>query len=197
MHFIECDDLVEPTVADEIERLMVSGGFPWFFYPNVNSTVRPEDRPNHPTVIYDESRWDESFGFSHLLFPTKEPDSPLFHYPKLLFERFLDRQNFRAERLLRVKANLLVRSAAPNGARPFSPHVDMPMPHWVLIYYVNDSDGDTVILDKQFPNRENPAVLRSVSPKKGRAIMFDGRHYHCGTSPARHDVRIVFNYDFV
>jgi hypothetical protein len=196
MQFIQCEDLVEPALADEIERLMVSGGFPWYFYTNVNSTVRPEDRPTHTTVIFDDSRYEESFGFSTLLFPTEEPNSPLFHYPKRLLELFLNRYQLRPQKLHRVKANLLVRSASPSGPRPFSPHVDMPIPHWVMIYYVNDSDGDTVILDKTYPDRENASVLHSVSPKKGRAILFDGRHYHCGTCPSKHDTRIVFNYDF-
>ena len=197
MRFIQCDDLVEPAVADEIERLMVSGGFPWYYYPNVNNAIRPEDRQRHPTVICDDSRFEESFGFSHLLFPSDQPNSQLFHYPKRLFEAFLNRHRLLPTKLIRVKANLLVRTAAPSGQRPFAPHVDMPAPHWVMIYYVNDSDGDTLILDKTYPDRENAAVLHAVSPKKGRTILFDGRHYHCGTCPARHDVRIVFNYDFV
>ena len=42
-----------------------------------------------------------------------------------------------------------------------------------MIYYVNDSDGDTVILDKTFPDKEDAAVLHTVSPKKGRAVLFD------------------------
>jgi hypothetical protein len=197
MQFIQCDDLVEPAVADQIEQLMTSRGFPWYFYANVNSTVRPEDRAAHTTVIFDDTRYEESFGFSHLLFPTDQPNAPWFQYPKHLFEVFLNRHRLMPTKLLRVKANLLVRSAAPGGRRPFSPHVDVPFPHWVMIYYVNDSDGDTVILDKTYPDRENAAVVHSVSPKKGRAILFDGRHYHCGTCPARHDTRIVFNYDFV
>ena len=100
------------------------------------------------------------------------------------------------ERLLRVKANLLVRSAEPNP-RPFTPHVDVPKPHWAMIYYVNDSDGDTVIFDKMYPDPENAVVLHSISPKKNRAIMFDGRHYHSGTVPAKHDARIVINFDFL
>jgi hypothetical protein len=199
MQFIQCDDLVEPTVADEIERLMTSRGFPWFFYANVNNTLRPEERQAHPTVICDDPRFEESFGFSHLIFPTGEPGtpSPWMHYPKHLFEAFLNRHRLLPTKLLRVKANLLVRSPAPSGPRPFAPHVDLPTPHWVMIYYVNDSDGDTLILDKTYPDRENAAVLHAVSPKKGRAILFDGRHYHCGTCPSRHDARIVFNYDFV
>jgi hypothetical protein len=194
MQFIQCDDFVEPAVADEIERIFTSSGFPWYFYPNVNSKVRPEDRADHPTVIYDDTRYAESFGFSSLLFPTDEPNNELFRYPKQIFEQFLNYHRLRPERLLRVKANLLVRSVG--DSRPFSPHVDVPFPHWVMIYYVNDSDGDTVILDKIYPDRENANVLQRVSPKKGRAIMFDGRHYHCGACPVRHDTRIVFNYDF-
>src|SRR5262249_35118491 len=142
----------------------------------------------------DESRFADSFGFSSVLFPTDEPNNQLFHYPKMLFELFLNRHRFRPERLLRVKANLLTRTALE--ARPFSPHVDVPFPHWVMIYYVNASDGDTLIFDKTFPDREDAAILHAVSPKKGRAIMFDGRHYHCGACPTRHDTRIVFNYDF-
>jgi hypothetical protein len=197
VRFIQCDDLVEPAVADEIERLMVSGGFPWYFQPNVNNTIRPEQRRDHPTVIADDPRFEESFGFSHVIFPTGEPNSPLFQYPKHLFEAFLNKHRLLPTKLIRVKANLLVRSSAPDGPRPFAPHVDLPTPHWVMIYYVNDSDGDTVILDKRFPDRENAAVLRTVSPKKGRAILFDGAHYHCGTCPSRHDARVVFNYDFV
>ena len=194
MHFIQCDDLLSAAEADELERAMASGGFPWFFQPNVNSVVRPEDRAAHPTVIYDESRYQESFGFSHLLFPTDSPESPWLRQPKLVFEAFLNRHRILPTRLIRLKANLLVRASDP---RPFSPHVDLPAPHWVLIYYVNDSDGDTVIFDKRYPDRDDPVVLRSVSPKKGRAILFDGRHYHSGTCPVRHDARIVLNYDFV
>lgn len=199
MQFIQCDDLVQPPVADEIERTFLSRGFPWYFYPNVNNSIPPEARQNHPTIITDESRYEESFGFSHLLFPTEQLNSPWMHYPKLLFEAFLNRYRLRPNRVLRIKANLLVRTASPEAQRPFAPHVDLPTPHWVMIYYVNDSDGDTVILDKTYPaaDRANATVLHTVSPKKGRAILFDGRHYHCGTCPARHDTRVVFNYDFV
>ena len=197
MQFIQCDELVESSIADEIEQLMMSRGFPWYFYPNVNNSIKPEDRRSHPTVICDESRYEESFGFSHLIFSADNTNSPWLRHPKQLFELFLNKHRLLPNKLLRIKANLLVRSASTTGARPFAPHVDLPIPHWVMIYYVNDSDGDTVILDKTYPDRENAAVLRTVSPKKGRAILFDGRHYHCGTCPVQHDTRIVFNYDFL
>jgi hypothetical protein len=195
VRFIQCDDLVEPAAADAIERLMTSSKFPWNFYPNVNYTVPPPE--GHPGVFGADERFQDSFGFASLIFPGNEPNSPWFDSARRLLEAFLNRHGLVPTKLLRIKANLLVRSAVPGGPRPFTPHVDLPTPHWVMIYYVNDSDGDTLILDKTYPDWVGAAVVHAVSPKKGRAILFDGRHYHCGTGPARHDVRIVLNYDFV
>ncbi|HEY1381373.1 MAG TPA: hypothetical protein VGF55_31520 [Gemmataceae bacterium] len=194
MRFIVCDDVVEPAVADAIEADLASPRFPWFFYANVNRGRRPP--ADTPGVFGADERFEDSFGFSSLLFPGNEPNSPWLRHPKAVFEGFAKRHGLTPTQMIRIKANLLVRSAA-GEPRPFTPHVDLPTPHWALIYYVNDSDGDTVILDKTYPDWQNAAVLHSVSPKKGRAILFDGRHYHCGTTPARHDVRIVLNFDFV
>lgn len=196
MSVIVCDDFIEPAVADAIERDLSSPQFPWYYYANVNygQLKRPE---NLPGQFGPDPRFEDSFGFSCLLFPGSEPNAPQLEHPRRVFETFVKRQGLTPTQMIRIKANLLVRSAAPGGPKPFTPHVDLPKPHWALIYYVNDSDGDTVILDKTYPDWQNAAVLQSVSPKKGRAILFDGRHYHCGTSPARHDVRIVLNYDFV
>jgi|SRR5947209_14783142 len=195
MQFIQCDDLLEPAVADAIEQAMTSPRFPWFFYANVNyGTKPPAERPG---TFGPDPRFEDSFGFSSLLFPGADPAAPWLEHPKLIFETFAKRHGLTPTKMLRIKANLLVRSAEPGGPRPFTPHVDIPTPHWVLIYYVNDSDGDTVILDKTYPDWQDAAVAHAVGPKKGRAILFDGRHYHCGTSPAKHDVRIVLNYDFV
>jgi hypothetical protein len=194
MKFIVCDDVVEPAVADAIEESMSSHQFPWFFYANVNHGKKPP--AGHTGVFHGDPRFEDSFGFSSLLFPGNEPHSPLLQRPRQVFEAFTKRHSLTPKQMIRIKANLLVRSAN-TAPRPFTPHVDLPQPHLVLIYYVNDSDGDTVILDKTYPDWANAAVLHSVAPKKGRAILFDGRHYHCGTLPAKHDTRIVLNYDFV
>lgn len=193
--FVQYDQLVEPEIADAIEQLFISNKFPWYFFANVNYSTPAFT--GHAGIARDDPRFQESFGFSNLIFPGNRPSSPRFKLSKKILAAFLGKQGLASANLLRIKANLLVRSSSPNCPRPFTPHVDIPKPHWVLIYYVNDSDGDTVILDKMYPDCSNAVVLHSVSPKKGRAILFDGRHYHCGTSPSKHDTRIVLNYDFM
>jgi hypothetical protein len=53
-------------------------------------------------------------------------------------------------------------------------HIDNIFDHLVLIYYVNDSDGDTFLFD------DEGEVIKQISPKKGRVVVFDGSIKHAG-----------------
>lgn len=70
------------------------------------------------------------------------------------------------------------------------PHVDFPFDHTVVLYYINDADGDTVIYN------ENGTVIRNIRPKKGRVLVFDGRFYHSGGIP-KQGPRAVVNFDIL
>ena len=70
-------------------------------------------------------------------------------------------------------------------------HVDIEIPHQVFLYYVNDSDGDTVF----FKDDEKTEIKR-VTPKKGRGVFFNGLIKHCSTRPSKSH-RCIFNYDFL
>ena len=85
-------------------------------------------------------------------------------------------------------------------------HVDANIPHTVFLYYLNDSDGDTVILDKKYDTLHQSFLDRDydysndiaekVSPKKGRVVIFDGFHYHAAGIPQT-DARCVLNFNVV
>ena len=59
-------------------------------------------------------------------------------------------------------------------------------PHWVLLYYVNDADGDTCFFD-------GGEIVRRVAPKRGRAVFFDGRIAHASSGPVETRFRVVIN----
>ena len=86
-------------------------------------------------------------------------------------------------------ARIFVDLPTPNPQPDFPPHTDSKVPHWVCLYYVNDSDGDTVFFDDD--NNE----IKRVSPKKGRIAFFDGSILHCGT-PSDTRSRAVINFNF-
>jgi hypothetical protein len=55
------------------------------------------------------------------------------------------------------------------------------------VYYVNDSDGDTIFKDSK----------EKITPKANRLIIFDGSLLHTGSSPKNSKTRILLNSNFV
>ena len=70
-----------------------------------------------------------------------------------------------------------------------SPHTDLNYPHTSLIYYVNDSDGDTVFFEPDMKT-----IFRKVSPKKGRCVLFNGLIPHGAGIPSE-GARCIVNYN--
>ena len=88
-------------------------------------------------------------------------------------------------------------------------HIDMDVDHIAIVYYINDTNGDTIFLNNKKGNSAEShqnnfkgidldefEIVNKISPKKGRAIIFDGNIYHYGEYPTITD-RFVFNFDLV
>jgi hypothetical protein len=104
-------------------------------------------------------------------------------------------------------------------------HLDNDIEHYVAVYYMFDSDGDTVIFEQskyeihckseekklfgnaKLLNQANPSTLRlpngkkltehaRVTPKKGRVVLFDGARWHCANQP-RNNLRCILNFNLV
>jgi hypothetical protein len=72
-----------------------------------------------------------------------------------------------------------------------TPHCDNLFDHTVILYYVNDSDGKTYF----YENQDKPEkITKIVDSKKGRIVIFNGKHLHCGSHP-RENYRIVINFN--
>jgi hypothetical protein len=82
------------------------------------------------------------------------------------------------------------------------PHIDVKehLPYKTLLYYVDDSDGDSVFFKNTISDNilldTNAVIDKKISPKKGRAIYFDGNIYHSGNCPVDYNKRTVINFDF-
>ena len=83
-----------------------------------------------------------------------------------------------------------------------APHVDADIDHMVVLYYVNDSDGDTVIYENLFEGYDKVPLLKDlkekkrVTPKAGRVVLFNGKHWHTSYQP-EYNVRCVVNYNII
>jgi hypothetical protein len=100
---------------------------------------------------------------------------------------------------IRIKANLLWPDQRFKNTDLYHiPHVDHGRDDAkTLIYYVNDSDGDTIIFKNRW-NGEDPGKLvvdQKIRPKSGDAILFDSNIYHASSSPTE-GIRSVINFIF-
>ena len=75
-----------------------------------------------------------------------------------------------------------------------SPHTDMSHRHFVMLYYVCDSDGDTIIYNEKVISEKGLTVQKKITPKQGRVVLFDGAYYHTAQQP-NHKLRCIVNYD--
>ena len=86
------------------------------------------------------------------------------------------------------QARVFVHLPSPNPG-PDIEHTDLNYPHWVCLYYVNDSEGDTILFN------DKGEEIQRVIPKKGRIVFFDGSIKHCSSRPSS-KTRAVLNFDF-
>jgi hypothetical protein len=175
------DDFLTPTYANMIEQQLQSPQQEWYFKGSGSGDLYTHDE------IYQ-------YGFSFLLHSSDEggyTNTPL----SILMRPFLAQLESHVEKnLARARCDMTV----ANGVKVLHPpHVDLfGEKHTTAIYYVSDSDGDTVVYNETDESEEY-TVMKTITPKKNRLCVFDGSHYHTGHSPMKHKNRILINANFI
>ena len=115
---------------------------------------------------------------------------------KRIFEKFAEKHGIQLDQVFRTRTNISFRTT---DSRPTMPHVDLrnKHKHYVFIYYINDSDGDTVLftqkVDGEFHTQDDLVELKSFAPVGGGALLFDGDYFHTWKHPESHDYRATIN----
>ena len=82
----------------------------------------------------------------------------------------------------RIKANLL--QPHPDAGEHHPWHTDSTESYTSMIYYINDSDGDTFL---------NKTETKRITPKANSAVIFPSNLWHASSNPTK-GRRIVLNY---
>lgn len=102
-------------------------------------------------------------------------------------------------RILRLKINKVEKNSFPEYSYNMPHHDAVPdnKKLYSIVYYLNDSDGDTYIFDQvvksDIPIKERLTLLQRVTPKKNSACIFESDRIHAGSNPKNTDVRYVIN----
>jgi len=163
---------IKKKLADKIEKLLTSDYFGWYY--------------NHTTALKDEDIEPDTFQFTHKFYDDIY-NTASYYYQNVL--ELFHAANIKYERFSRIKSNFLVPSI--KGIKHNHIHADQKKNGVKsFLYYVNDSDGDTIFFDN------NKKEIKRFTPKKGTGLLFDSNILHAGSNPVKYDKRIVINFIF-
>ena len=171
--FIEVyDNILPKEISDVIEKLVLEQSLiPLFYASNV---VKIDSKIFHPA--FGDTFYD----------PSRNIYKPYSHMFLEVVYRLGNALDMVIEGIM--QGRIFIHLPSPNPGLD-EKHIDTPDDHYVCLYYINDSEGDTIIFD------DNGEELQRVTPKKGRIVFFEGSMYHCSSRPAS-KTRAILNFNF-
>lgn len=185
------DDLIPPSYQDQIEILFSDQRMNWNYRDQTSGVGDAVDR--HNQLIKENAQFVHEI-FSH----DSGAQSSAFEQLKPVLFFVEDKMKCNIKGLSRIKANLLIKDTTSKGFY-HPPHVDNANTKdcYILLYYINDSDGPTIIFDKDVTQgHTNLSELVRVEPKKGRGVLLKSSQFHASSNPVENDTRLVINYVF-
>jgi hypothetical protein len=177
-----------------VRNLLFSTKFPWYYTDNLSYGNETEMLNRW---LKSDPKIKDTFGFTHIARDQLDVDSPYFELLKPIAYFLEERLQETVNNVYRLRAVMTCKDQT-FGNYYNVPHVDIPQPHRTMVYYVNDSDGDTVIFKERWFGKNDYSVKNietTVTPKANRAVIFDGLRYHTGSVPTGNN-RVLININF-
>ena len=185
------DDFIDKDYQEDIKDVLLGKEewkdllFPWHYIDDITAAFEDDNqgRPgfSHVYVEYDDDKKSDIVSDFHDLFiPLLELVCETLEVPSA---RIVQGRSF-----LQFPLNL-------KSEDDDTPHIDLDEGerHIVVLYYVKDSDGDTVIYNERTES-DTYTVKQKVTPKQGRVVIFDGGQYHTAQQAIK-TVRCIANYN--
>lgn len=197
-------DAVPVSLFSRILNTVESESFPWFYVKNTAYTPGDTQIEN----LHNGS-------FSHIAFDNGRKNSEYSDILEAALLVGLDNLGLTLKRLHRIRIGLIP-ICSVNNVNP--PHVDRVNRHNVALWYLNDSDGDTILYNEKYDPwahggalhndyrdvlwyyenvlKGSVSVMQKISPEKNKMIVFDGLTFHSSSTPTKTKRRIAVNYVF-
>lgn len=185
------EDVIPKSTQKRLYDIVTAGNFSWNIMKD--SSYPPGfDYPAfwnpYPTISFIR----EVYSYGDLV--TKE----MMPWCLQILDSALDREGLEMDELHRIQVNQLygnLNKEFKDGMWTTA-HVDQDYDHAVLLYYINDSDGDTVLFnEKRGDEFDHFTELARVKPKAGSAILFDGKYFHSANNPINNNKRLAINFN--
>ena len=181
-------NLLPKNLVDSLYDITQSQSFDWYYnkktvyfdFETINKNIKDSLQFTHIFADYENSKSIESRYLKDCMYLIP-------HFSKIL--------NINFKSIFRIKANMLTNKSETTKENYHPPHFDQEDNYMSILYYVHDSDGDTILFNKSYP--EIPVELEQVNrftPTKGSFVAFKSNQYHSSCNPIVSDNRTVINF---
>ena len=186
---IVIDDFISLGYQEKIKQdlLGLENIFPWHYSEDVTA-AGDFDSQHRPAMSHQYVQIDDDNDTSEIISVYHHLFTPLLskacQYLKIPETEVIQGRSFLQWPLVNIDTSVVD-----------LPHIDLDEgdEHIVVLYYVVDSDGDTIIYNER---TESPSYTEKqrVSPKQGRVVIFEGGQYHTAEQPTK-GTRCIVNYN--
>ena len=160
-------------VADLIE--LESYKVPWYFF---HDCALPED-------IIQRDGLDRNPYFSHSLSQGDKKSDYYKFFPLDFISEFALKKG-----KTMIRSHITFHFPKPEKfGQHHNSHIDNDNPHDVVLYYINDADGDTFFFDN------DGKIIHRETPERGKMVIFDGLTFHASSPPSK-NIRMSLNINY-
>jgi hypothetical protein len=190
---IVVDEFFPKLQQRTLEVKTLDRNIPWIYD---HAPAYGDTKLDYDFIKNDENIISLNFGvFRHAVFRDKKIISPFYDLYLSNLKSVIEKKfKVEVESFERIYLNF----STPTGTKTEKygvPHIDERTTNTkIVIYYINDTDGDTVVFDEYYNDRinsEKKTISQRITPKKSRAVMFDSTRYHSTSWPSENTRRII------
>ena len=186
---IVIDDFISLGYQEKIKQELIGldNNFPWHYTEDVTG-AGDYDSQHRPALGHQYVEFDDDNDISEITSVYHHLFTPLLgkacQYLKMPETEVIQGRSFLQFPLKNIDTSV-----------EDTPHIDLDEgeEHIVVLYYVIDSDGDTIIYNERTQSLTYTEKQR-VSPKQGRVVIFEGGQYHTAAQPTK-GTRCIVNYN--
>jgi hypothetical protein len=174
------EKLLSPEIEDELYNVMTDIYFPWYW--------------NKPNVINKNAPEGQLFQFFYPFIDKRNgyKKSEHFNLIEKIVEAIETKTTIKVKNIKRVNGHLIPRIVHCQEWLDNIVHRDIETDDKKsisVVYYVDDSDGDTLIFDT-----DKKTVIERSSPIKGNCIIFNSKSWHRASIPIKNKRRIIITF---
>jgi hypothetical protein len=167
------ENFLPPSLFENIKPELLGSNFPWYFNDSITY--------NKPT--------GNDFQFTHIFYRDQKQQSNFYSlvHSFLYVAELKLKENIKG--IVRIKANLNSQNSLINPVDNIHQDMTADGNFMSLLYYVMDSDGDTLFFDD-----DKKTVVDRITPQENKAVWFDSKMWHASSPPIENKRRVVINF---